>query len=177
MQLATAMKVPPQQLVYQRAPLNTVSAPEAPPPVRSPFDPVAQALAAGIAAVWAGDYGGTIDLGRLAGPHDAVLTAAEASRFRFAGSAPVRLSAPGVRKRLYEHCLTSGTQFDVYRWINLPALATVWHKLTLPNGVRRDWESVLQAAGLLRWAATARQNGATCPIWPPRQPKTIVRRR
>lgn len=128
------------------APSRTVPAPRDPAP---PVDPVARARAAGITAVWTGNYSGTVELARLAGPHDGAITAPDRCRFRLVGLPPWRLSDPQVREVLYQQCLTSGTQFDIYRWINLVDLAAVWHHLRLPAGVRSEWGTVLLAAGLL----------------------------
>jgi len=112
-------------------------------------DPVDRARSAGITAVWTGDYSGTVELSRLAGPRDGLVTASDALHVRPAGSPPWRLSDPGVRVAVYQHCLTRGTQFEIYRWVNLEDLAGVWPDLDLPQGVRNEWARVLSAAGLL----------------------------
>jgi hypothetical protein len=112
-------------------------------------DPVGRARSAGITAVWTGNYSGTVELSRLAGPRDGYVTATDALHVRPPGSPPWRLSDPGVRVAVYQHCLTRGTQFEIYRWVNLHDLARIWPELTLPQGVRDEWARVLSAAGLL----------------------------
>lgn len=113
-------------------------------------DPVVRARNAGITAVWTGDCSGTVELARLAGPHDALLCEADAAHLRLPGPGPWRLAVTAVRAALYRYCLVSGTQFDIYRWVNLADLATVWASMRLPTGVRREWGQVLLAAGLVR---------------------------
>lgn len=120
-----------------------------PHPATLSADPVDRARSAGITAVWTGDYSGTVELSRLAGPRDGFVTASDALHVRPAGSPPWRLSDPGVRVAVYQHCLTRGTQFEIYRWVNLEDLAGVWPDLDLPQGVRNEWARVLSAAGLL----------------------------
>lgn len=111
--------------------------------------PAERALAAGIAAAWTGHCDGTVDLKRLAGPRDCELTVADVGFLNLPGSPPWRLSRPSVRCALYEWALTHGTQFDIYRWVNLVDLAAVWDELNLSDGVRAEWERVLRAASLL----------------------------
>lgn len=110
---------------------------------------VARARRAGVTAVWTGDCSGTVELARLAGPHDGLLTGADGLRLRLVRPGPWPLADPGVRVALYEYCLARGTQFDIYRWLNLCDLAAVWARLRLPHGVRGEWARVLVAAGLL----------------------------
>jgi hypothetical protein len=110
---------------------------------------VARARTAGITAVWTGNYSGTVELSRLAGPRDGYVTATDALRVRPPGSPPWRLSDPGVRVAVYQHCLVQGTQFEIYRWVNLEDLAGIWSELNLPQGVHDEWAQVLSAAGLL----------------------------
>lgn len=125
---------------------------EQPDSVFEQSDPVERARAAGVTAVWTGTCSATVELARLAGPIEGTLAAGECARYQLPGEPPLQLADPEVRIALYEHCLTAGTQFDIYRWINLRELATYWDLLTLPAGVRREWECVLSAAGLLESA-------------------------
>jgi len=103
----------------------------------------------GITAVWTGDCSASVELARLAGPRDALLGTSDAAGLRLAGRPPWSLADPTVRAALYERCLVSGTQFDIYRWVNLADLAMVWQLLRLPVGVRDEWSRVLVAAQLL----------------------------
>lgn len=113
-------------------------------------DPVTRARDAGVTTVWTGRYSATVDLARLAGPRDGLLTVTDAGRLRLPGEPPWPLSSPDIRAALYECCLVCGTQFDIYRWVNLTDLAAVWTMLRLPPGVRHEWAKVLLAAGLIR---------------------------
>lgn len=110
---------------------------------------LARAYAAGITAVWTGPCAACVDLARLAGPEHYEFNSAEGTYFGLPGAAPWHLSDANVRATVYRHVLTSGTQFDIYRWVNLIDLATVWPSLRLPRGVRSEWQGALQAAGLL----------------------------
>lgn len=114
-----------------------------------PADPAERAIQAGIAAAWTGRCDGTVDLTRLAGPRSGWLRPAEVGSLELPGSPPWPLAHPDVRRALYEWALTEGTQFDIYRWVNLTDLAEVWCSLRLPDGVHAEWERVLRAAGLL----------------------------
>ena len=124
-----------------------------PAPAEPEADPATRAAQAGITAVWTGDCSGSVELARLAGPRDGLLTASDAGRLRRAGRAPWSLADPAVRAALYEHCLICGTQFDIYRWVNLADLAAVWHLMRLPAGIGDEWGRVLVAARLLETAA------------------------
>jgi hypothetical protein len=114
-----------------------------------PTDPVARARAAGVTAAWTGRCDGAVQLARLAGPRSAPLTSVDAQQLGLEGNPPWDLSDTAVRAAVYERVLTTGTQFDFYRWINLRDLAAVWHLLKLPDGIAAEWATVLQAAGLL----------------------------
>lgn len=111
---------------------------------------LARARAAGIAAVWTGPCTASVDLARLAGPEHYAFDSAGAAFFGLPGTEPWQLFDLRVRVAVYERVLTSGTQFDIYRWVNLIDLATAWTALRLPRGVRGEWQGVLQAAALLQ---------------------------
>ncbi len=130
----------------QQTPAHALAHPPAP---LDPARAIARARSAGISAVWTGDCSATVELARLAGPRDGLLALPTVARLRLTIPPPWRLAAPGVRAALYRHCLVSGTQFDIYRWINLVDLAQVWEELVLPPGVRHEWGRVLAAAGLV----------------------------
>lgn len=120
--------------------------------VRSPLaiDPGTRPGVQGIAAVWSGSCSATVELARLAGPHEWRLSASDAAALRLPRFSGCRASDPAVRAAVYEFCLVLGSPFDIYRWVNLPDLAGVWQKLSLPPGVKAEWRGVLVAAGLLR---------------------------
>jgi len=112
-------------------------------------NPAMCAARAGVTAVWTGDCSASVELARLAGPRDGLVGPSDAAGLRLAGRPPWSLADPTVRAALYERCLVSGTQFDLYRWVNLTDLAMVWPLLRLPAGVRDEWGRVLVAAQLL----------------------------
>lgn len=112
-------------------------------------NPAERAIEAGIAAAWTGRCDGTVDLTRLAGPRSGWLSPTDVGSVELPGSPPWPLARAAVRCALYEWALVEGTQFDIYRWVNLFDLAAVWPSLRLPDGVHAEWERVLRAAGLL----------------------------
>lgn len=112
-----------------------------------------RARRAGVTTVWTGTCSATVELARLAGPDDRALPASTSAPVRLPGDGPWRLAMPQVRAAIYAYCLTLGTQFDIYRWVNLSGLAEVWPLITLPAGVRSEWRRVLVAAGLIAKAA------------------------
>lgn len=116
----------------------------------APHDPVSRARAAGVTAVWTGDCSATVELSRLAGPHEGIVQQAEGERWSLPGRGPWDFAEPAVRRAAYEFCLVAGSQFDIYRWVNLTDLAAQWHALDLPDGVRGDWARALVAAELIR---------------------------
>jgi hypothetical protein len=99
--------------------------------------------------VWTGSCSGTVDIARLQGPHDVVLSKHDASRFGLSMAGVCRLADPAVRPVVYEFCLRFGSQFDIYRWINLSELAAIFKTLRLPGGITEEWRSVLVHARLL----------------------------
>lgn len=133
----------------ERPTVSTTAGPLPAQPRRSAAaDPLTRALEAGIRAVWTGNCSGTVELSRLSGPRDGEITPTDCGSVRLPGRPPWRLSSARVKAALYEHCLTRGTQFEIYRWVNLDDLAAIWHLLDLPGGVRNEWARVLRAAGL-----------------------------
>lgn len=102
------------------------------------------------AVVWTADCSATVELARCAGPHDgrvrmpACCTAPEPSP-----GAEIDLSLATTKVRLYECCLSRGTPFDIYRWVNLADLAALWPRLSLAPAVRAEWGSALHAIGAL----------------------------
>lgn len=111
-------------------------------------DALAQAHAAGVAAVWTADHSASVELARLAGPRDHLLNDAEARHFGLHDGVPRQLALGPVRCAVYERILCAGTPFDIYRWVNLLDLALVWPVMYLPCGVRDEWQRALQAARL-----------------------------
>lgn len=106
---------------------------------------VARARAAGVSATWTGDCSATVELSRLRGPRHGAAAPADPR------SGPVHDEAmPATTAELYRWALTDGTQFDIYRWVNLYDLARMWADLDLPAGIRHQWELVLRSAGLVR---------------------------
>lgn len=118
-------------------------------PQSDPAQAIAHARLAGITAVWTGDCAATVELARLSGPRDGLLCSAAPGCRLATIPPPWRLSTVRVRAALYQCCLTSGTQFDIYRWINLVDLAEVFDTLRIPTGVRSEWRAVLVAARLV----------------------------
>lgn len=118
---------------------------------------VARAREAGVTAVWTVDHSATIELSRLAGEYDAILAEADAERLGLARNELPILTDPKVRVAVYQHYLEDGTQFDIYRWINLIDLAVTLPHLSLPEGATRDWEHVLEAGGISVHSAVPRQ--------------------
>lgn len=111
---------------------------------------LSHAASRGITAVWTADHGATVELSRLAGPRDHLLTAAEARYFGLDTTGlGRRLARPPVRCAVYERVLGTGTPFDIYRWVHLLDLAAVWRALCLPRGIRYEWQRALRAARLL----------------------------
>ncbi len=102
-------------------------------------------------AVWTADCSATVDLGRCAGPHAGAARAPACLVGTLGAAHPplVDLSESAVKARLYECCLSGGTAFDIYRWINLQDLAALWPRLNLPAGLRAEWSGALHAIGLL----------------------------
>jgi hypothetical protein len=128
-----------------------------------PADPAAvRALAeraerAGVTAVWTADCSSTVELRRLTGPHDRLITAAEWRWGEPDGGGPWRLACPAVRVLVYQRSLLAGSQYEIYRWVNLMDLARIWPVLDLPVGIRGEWARALRAAGL-----PAASDGSTC---------------
>lgn len=111
---------------------------------------------AGVGAVWTADYSATVELRRLAGPHDKTIGAGEwhwGAPGESIGCGPWRLASPAVRLVVYQWCLANGSQFEIYRWVNLVDLAAMWSTIALPSGVRAEWGRALRAAGLVPGAA------------------------
>lgn len=115
----------------------------------TPPSPAAAARRAGVTAVWAGNCSGTVDLARLAGPRSARIGAGDGIAARLPGRPPWQLAEPRVRVAVYRYCLTAGSPFEIYRWVNLTDLAAVWASLALPRGLAREWRGALEAAGLV----------------------------
>lgn len=89
-------------------------------------------------AVWMLDGSGTIELARLAGPADGTV---EAPIHLLDGAADNwDLDHDDTKIALYELCLTRGSQYDIYRWVNLAELLRLWHRLDLPDQVRAHWD-------------------------------------
>src|SRR5699024_1808674 len=89
--------------------------------------------------IWTGDVSATVDPTRLAGPADGWITPDDTPPVDLPGPPPWRLSLPAVRAALYRHCLVDAGPFEIYRWVNLAALAHIWPSLDLPDGVASDW--------------------------------------
>jgi hypothetical protein len=102
-----------------------------------------------LGAVWTADGSGTIELARLDGPITGLADAP--SHLINAGRArPVwDLDRDDAKIALYELCLTRGSQYDVYRWVNLDELVRLWDRLDLPEPVRLQWTSSLNSARYL----------------------------
>ena len=103
------------------------------------------------AVVWTADCSATVDLSRLAGP----LTGRWQIPQRL-GHLPCSDSGGRCdfnRTRcvtgLYSRCLTAGSQFDIYEWVNLFNLARLWDQLLLPRGLRAEWAGALRSWGAL----------------------------
>lgn len=122
------------------------------PAPRGRDDRLAEALAharsLGVTAVWTADHSASVELARLAGPQDHQLSDTEAAHFGLRHGCPRQLALGPVRCAVYERILCTGTPFDIYRWVNLLDLATVWPVMYLPHGVRSEWERALHAASL-----------------------------
>jgi hypothetical protein len=129
-----------------------------PPSIRQILE---RAERAGISAVWTADYSGTVELRRLAGPRDRLVSSADWHGAPLRGPGPWRLSRLEVQTTVYEHCLIVGTQYEIYRWVNLLDLARLWPRLHLPPGVRAEWARALRAGGLLPPAPHARRGSPT----------------
>jgi hypothetical protein len=103
----------------------------------------------GPGAVWMADGSGTIELARLAGPADGPVDAPshllDPKRTRHVWD----LSRDEAKIALYQLCLTRGSQYDIYRWVNLAELVRLWDRLELPGPVRLQWTSSLRSAGYL----------------------------
>lgn len=112
--------------------------------------PLARARAAGITAAWTGTCSATVELARLEGPHAGAIPGGFPTALP--GSPPWDVSDTDVRVALYRWALTEGTQFDIYRWVNLADLAEIWPLLALPDGIHEEWQMVLRAAGLIETA-------------------------
>lgn len=97
-----------------------------------------------VTAVWTGAYSATVQLARVVGPAagDASITAHPP--VQLPGCAPWRLSDPGVREAIYTHCLTVGTPFDIYRWIDLDVLAEILPTLPVSPAIRNEWRRALE---------------------------------
>lgn len=54
---------------------------------------------------------------------------------------------------LYIRCLTVGTPFEIYQWVNLDNLVALWDTLVLPVGVKAEWSGALHS--MLRQNAPA----------------------
>ncbi len=111
------------------------------------MNPVDRARAVGVTAAWTGGCSATVDLSRLAGPRNAVI--ADDIPAELPGRPPWDLAEPRIRAAVYSWALTEGTQFDIYRWVNLVDLARVWPLLDVPEGISHEWAMVLRAAGLM----------------------------
>lgn len=92
-------------------------------------------------AVWMPDGSGTIELARLAGPAGGTV---EAPGHLLDGAADTDdswdLDHDETKIALYELCLARGSQYDIYRWVNLAELLRLWHRLDLPAQVRAHWD-------------------------------------
>lgn len=110
---------------------------------------LAAATSEGVTAVWTANHSAAVELGRLSGPHEYLLTDTEAAHFGLAPKAPRQLALSPVRCAVYEHVLCTGSPFAIYRWVDLLELARVWRALCLPRGIRSEWRRALRATGLL----------------------------
>jgi hypothetical protein len=103
------------------------------------------------ATVWTADFSGTVELARCAGPRTGMAPPPDCWTGCFTGTASgeLDLSNPACKAALYECCLSRGTPFDIYRWVNLEDLASLWPRLHLAPGLRAEWEGALRDIGLL----------------------------
>jgi hypothetical protein len=145
----------------QQPAISAPPSPNAPASSVPPFEVAEQALdpdivrslamraeRAGVGAVWTADYSGTVELRRMAGPLDREIGV---TRWRWdepPHAGPWRLADIDVKATIYRVTLSTGSQFDIYRWVNLIDLARLWPVLDLPGGVRAEWSWALRAAGL-----------------------------
>jgi hypothetical protein len=102
-----------------------------------------------LGAVWTTDGSGTIELARLSGPADGVVDAPAHLLDPMWTREVWDLGRDEAKAVLYEVCLTRGSQYDIYRWVNLPELVRLWDRLELPEPVRLQWTSSLRSAGYL----------------------------
>lgn len=103
-----------------------------------------------IRAVWNADCSATVELARLAGPRTGLWRLPRRLAHPPCDTSPCDLGRAGHKAALYQRCLTIGTQFDIYTWLNLADLAQLWHLLVLPPGLKTEWAGALRSAGLLR---------------------------
>ncbi len=100
-------------------------------------------------AVWTADGSATVELARMTGPAHGVV---DPPVYLRAGPPPVGpqvdLDDPISKALLYQACLAGGSQFDIYRLVNLDELVRVWRLLDLPSGVAACWTRALHDAGL-----------------------------
>jgi hypothetical protein len=103
-------------------------------------------------AVWTGDCSATVHLDRCDGPRGGRVRAPTCWVAEHPGRSfeAVDLGDRVTKIALYECCLTKGTSFAIYRWVNLEDLVELWPELRLPPAVRAEWEGALTAAGLLQ---------------------------
>lgn len=125
--------------------------------LHSPYATLAPTDVVAVGYVWTGDCSATVEISRISGPYDACITEDDKPPVRPLGEPPWYMSCDAVRSAIYQYCLVRGAQFDIYRWVNLAGLAAIWQCITLPDGVRSEWQRVLETAHLI---GTEHQPGA-----------------
>ena len=126
------------------APADTAATSQVPPTIR---------------AVWNADCSATVELARLAGPRTGLWRLPDRLAHAPCAALPCDLGRADCKSALYQRCLTVGTQYDIYSWLNLTDLLRLWHLLVLPAGLKAEWTGALRTAGLLAHPDPA----ALCP--------------
>lgn len=98
-----------------------------------------------VPAVWTADCSAAVELSRLAGPRSGTRQLPDRLAHRACDTLPCDLGRVDCKLALYERCLTVGTQYDIYRWVNLEDLVDLWPLLALPAGLKAEWTGALRS--------------------------------
>ena len=88
-----------------------------------------------VRAVWTADCSATVDLSRLAGPRNVTRQLPDRLARRACATRPGDLGLVDCTLALPERCLAVGTQYDIYRWVNL---VNLWPLLTVQAGLKAE---------------------------------------
>ncbi len=97
-------------------------------------------------AVWTADSSATVELSRLAGPRSGTLQLPDRLAHQACAARACDLDRVECKLALYERCLAVGTQYDIYRWVNLEDLVDLWPLLALPVGLKAEWTGALRSS-------------------------------